>query len=659
MISDKPNHVAEQCPSLTQQQILQLHKCASKISARIIKVASEDLDAEILRALQESLESLGVDRGGILEVVKGSQAVKVSHIWYSEGVEPVSGELNLTELFPWSYQQLMVLGKDVIFTRIEDLPPEAHVDRQAQLHLGVKSALIIPLFIGRHVNYLIALNVLETERDWPEEIVEYVRLLGEILVSALQRREIELDLRSISGRLDLAAASADAGLWELDIASGILWITEKTREMFGFDADLELTLDRFLEEVYVDDRAFVVATIDESCRSCKETNIEYRVVSAEGQVRWMNSRGKLQAEKLDRRPRLMGVTFDITQRKLMELQLEEKILEVKRLREQLELENAYLRNEAARIDMLEPFADSSRSMQEVMAQIEQVAHTGSTVLILGETGTGKELIAQTIHRLSERGRQAMVKVNCAALPAALVESELFGREKGAFTGALSKQIGRFELANGSTLFLDEIAEMSLDTQAKLLRVLQEGEFERLGSVATIKVDVRILTATNRDLFEEVEQGRFRKDLYYRLNVFPIHIPPLRHRPEEIPHLVWEFVNEFGERMGKKIRRISTRDMEQLKGNPWPGNIRELRNVIEHALIVSKGELLELPQKYAETHEPVPVVTLEDAERQHILAALDATHGRIKGSEGAAELLGLKPSTLYSKMRKLGIHKAHS
>jgi transcriptional regulator with GAF, ATPase, and Fis domain len=253
----------------------------------------------------------------------------------------------------------------------------------------------------------------------------------------------------------------------------------------------------------------------------------------------------------------------------------------------------------------------------------------------------------------------MIKVNCAALPAALVESELFGREKGAFTGALSRQAGRFDVANGSTLFLDEIAEMPLETQAKLLRVLQEGEFERLGSPRTIKVDVRIISATNRDLAIEVEQGRFRRDLYYRLNIFPIQMPPLRERLDDIPQLVWQFVNEFGERMGKKIRRISNREMEMLKSHPWPGNIRELRNVIEHAMIVSKGESLELHLPCAEKPRLMQAVTLEDMERRHIRMILDATNGRIKGPDGAAERLGLKPSTLYSRMLKLGLHKGHS
>jgi formate hydrogenlyase transcriptional activator len=276
------------------------------------------------------------------------------------------------------------------------------------------------------------------------------------------------------------------------------------------------------------------------------------------------------------------------------------------------------------------------------------------VLISGETGTGKELIAQTIHRLSSRGNRVMVKVNCAALPSALVESELFGREKGAFTGALMRQIGRFELADGSTIFLDELGELSLDVQSKLLRVLQEGQFERLGSPKTIKVNVRVIGATNRDLAEEVRKGAFRADLYYRLNVFPILVPPLRDRPEDIPPMVWAFIEEFSSRMGKKITQVQRKTMEMLQRYTWPGNVRELRNVIEHSTIITTDETLRVPMLEHAAPEELPILTLADAEREHILKALEKTGWRIKGPDGAAALLGLNPSTLYGRMRKLGI-----
>jgi transcriptional regulator with GAF, ATPase, and Fis domain len=274
--------------------------------------------------------------------------------------------------------------------------------------------------------------------------------------------------------------------------------------------------------------------------------------------------------------------------------------------------------------------------------------------VRGETGSGKELVAQAIHRLSSRRSHVMVKVNCAALPSGLVESELFGREKGAFTGALTRQAGRFEIADGSTIFLDEIGELSLEVQAKLLRVLEAGEFERLGSPRTIKVDARLIAATNRNLADAIKQGRFREDLYYRLNVFPIRMPPLRERPEDIPLLVWTFLEELNVRMGKKITQVSRTAMEALQRHPWPGNIRELRNVIEHGAIITVGDTLRLPMLDEAAPTAAPPQTLADAEREHILRALERAGWHIKGPKGAAAELGLKPGTLYSRMKKLGI-----
>ena len=268
--------------------------------------------------------------------------------------------------------------------------------------------------------------------------------------------------------------------------------------------------------------------------------------------------------------------------------------EIEQLKERLQAEADYLKAEVKITQDHGEVVGRSNAIRKVLRQAEQVAPTDSSVLINGETGTGKELIAQTIHRLSSRGSRIMVKVNCAALPSALVESELFGREKGAFTGALMRQIGRFELADNSTIFLDELGELSLEVQAKLLRVLQEGQFERLGSPKTIKVNVRVIAATNRDLAEEVKNGGFRADLYYRLNVFPIRVPPLRERLEDIPLMVWAFIEEFSSRMGKKITQVPRKTMEMLQRYQWPGNVRELRNVIEHSTIITTDETLRLP-----------------------------------------------------------------
>ncbi|MEW6440088.1 MAG: sigma 54-interacting transcriptional regulator [bacterium] len=298
----------------------------------------------------------------------------------------------------------------------------------------------------------------------------------------------------------------------------------------------------------------------------------------------------------------------------------------------------------------------SRAIQQALRLVETAALTDSTVLLLGETGTGKRLFAKAIHDLSRRRNRPMIVVSCASLPSTLVESELFGREKGAYTGALTAQIGRFQLADGSTLFLDEIGEVSPEVQVKLLRVLEEGELERLGSPKVLRVDARVVAATNRDLAECVREGKFRKDLYYRLNVCPIRIPPLRERLEDIPLLARAFVIELTRKMNKRIPEVPDAVIDRLQSYLWPGNVRELRNAIEHALIMSSGPTLDVAVPRAADSPTSRVLTLEEREREHITNVLEMTGWRIKGSRGAAKLLGMKPSTLYSRMSKLGISK---
>ena len=299
----------------------------------------------------------------------------------------------------------------------------------------------------------------------------------------------------------------------------------------------------------------------------------------------------------------------------------------------------------------------STAIRDVLSQVEHVAATDSTVLLTGETGTGKELLAARIHKLSPRSSRSLVSVNCAALPAPLVESELFGREKGAFTGSLSRQIGRFELANGSTIFLDEIGELSSDMQAKLLRVLEARQLERLGSPKPVTVDVRVIAATNRDLELAVRDGKFRQDLFYRLNVFPIRVPPLRERRDDIPVLVWAFVDEFAKLFNKNIQSIEKESLEALQRYPWPGNVRELRNLVERAMIVASGPRLRI--QLPATGGAVFSLTsrkLEEVERQHILGVLEKSGWRVRGQHGAADQLGLKPTTLEARMAKLGIRR---
>jgi formate hydrogenlyase transcriptional activator len=357
------------------------------------------------------------------------------------------------------------------------------------------------------------------------------------------------------------------------------------------------------------------------------------------------------------RLKLVGEVFaQAIARKREQEKLLSAMAEIKILKDRLERENSYLQH-AAQVRPPQGLASRSPRFLSVIEEIVQVAQTGSTVLLLGETGSGKEVLAQAIHDASVRRGRPMIKVNCAALPASLIESELFGREKGAFTGALARQPGRFEIANGSTIFLDEVGELPLELQPKLLHVLQEGEFERLGGTKTIKVDARVIAATNRPLAQAVKEGKFREDLFYRLDVFPIEVPPLRERREDIPLLAWTFVKEFSNSMGKPIDEIAEESMSALQEYHWPGNIRELRNVIERAMILGHGPKLHVKLCHT-TLRPVAVRatagSLDEAERAIILQAVEQCNWRIRGSNGAAALLDIKPTTLESRIKKLGL-----
>jgi len=345
-------------------------------------------------------------------------------------------------------------------------------------------------------------------------------------------------------------------------------------------------------------------------------------------------------------------------RKRADEQLRKHVGEIEELKQRLEKENIFLQEEIKLLVEHKDIVGQSLGMKKVLTQAEQVAQTDSTVLLLGETGTGKELLARAIHSMSSRKDRPLMTVNCASLPPTLIESELFGREKGAYTGAMTKMIGRFEIADGSTLFLDEIGDLPLDLQSKLLRVLAEGNFERLGSTKSLHVNVRIIAATNRDIEQEVKEGKFRRDLFYRLNVFPIVIPPLRERREDIPLLVRAVVKEFQKRMGKEIERIPKKTMQALQSYSWPGNVRELRNLIEHAMILSNGKTLDVHVPKLAPSEREATGNLEDVERKHMVAVLERTGWRIAGQGGAAEVLGLKRTTLQAKMKKLGIKRSN-
>ncbi len=345
---------------------------------------------------------------------------------------------------------------------------------------------------------------------------------------------------------------------------------------------------------------------------------------------------------------------DIRERKLAQENLNEALSQVQRLKERLQAENNYLKEEI-QTEFMNEFIGQSPNIKELMQQISMVAPTDACALIQGENGTGKELVARALHRQSGRSNRPMVKLNCGAIAPGLLDSELFGHEKGAFTGALQQRIGRFELADGGTLFLDEVSELSADAQVKLLRVLQEQEFERVGGTHTIKVDVRVIAASNVQLQECVNQGRFRMDLFYRLKVFPLHVPPLRHRKSDIPLLANAFAQMACKRLGKTFNGIEMQSLKWLGEYPWPGNVRELQNRVEHAAILHNSGLLHVPHindSSTQIQAQTKPMSLQDAERQHIRNALDYCQGVIAGEKGAAVLLKIPPSTLRSRMKKL-------
>jgi PAS domain S-box-containing protein len=520
----------------------------------------------------------------------------------------------------------------------------------------MKSLLSIPMAIGQKAMGSCVLVSVNAERIWPATLVQRIRLIAAVFAGALARKRSVEVLRESEARLNLAATSAEAGLWILEIASGHIWATAKARELYGFTPDQELTFEDIILRVDSEDRERIRRRVEQATRKRVDFREEYRIIHPDGTIKWMDARGRPYLNQSGEPERLMGVSLDISERKQMEDQLRGRLAEIEGLKQQLEKENIYLREEIELQNVHEEIVGRSKAMIEILAQVEQVARTDATVLIEGETGTGKELLARAVYRLSARKDRPLVTVNCASLPPTLIESELFGREKGAYTGAMTRMTGRFEMADRATMFLDEIGELPQEVQAKLLRVLEKGRFERLGSTKPLQANVRIIAATNRDLVHDVDEGKFRKDLYYRLNVFPIAVPPLRERPEDIPLLVWAFVRQFEKKMGKRIDHIPRKSMEELQHYPWPGNARELRNVVEHAMIVSSGKTLDVRVPRMASSDIPANLSLEDAERRHILGVLERSGWRITGQGGAAEILGLKRTTLQSKMKKLGIKR---
>jgi len=661
---------------------------------------------------------------------------------------------------------------------------------------------------------------------------ELLEAVAQVFANAIARKESDLALRESEARLNAVTKIAGAGLWVMEIDTGCVWATPKTRRLFHFSPNEDLNFESFFKAIHPDDHETVRQAVQKTIQSGENLNCEYRVMLPDGNTIWILSSGRRHLSPTGKPVRMMGVSLDITERieaeknkekrlqfeallseistrfvtqpveridyeiedalrricefvnidlsalwqwsdeachvlklthfyssqdgeapyegmsqdhfpwcrqqmlngqivsissleelpaeaardrescrlfgiksnltfplsvegeppigvlgfntmrierdwpellvqrlqlivqiftsalerKRMDADLRRHFRKIEALKQRLEQDNLYLKQEVKLLLDHNEIIGQSMVMKKVLSLAEQVAGTEATVIIRGETGTGKGVLAREIHGMSSRKDRPLVTVNCASLPSSLIESELFGREKGAYTGALTRMAGRFEVADKSTIFLDEIGELPFDVQSKLLQVLEDGRCERLGSTNPLDVNVRIIAATNRDLAQDVKEGRFRQDLFYRLNVFPILIPPLCERAEDIPLMVWTFVKEFQRKMGKNIESISRKTMESLQCYHWPGNVRELRNVIEHAMILNKGKNLVVDIPGSVPFETQAVFRLDEMERHHILNILKRSNWRIAGKGGAAEALGLRRTTLYSKMKKLGIQR---
>ncbi len=415
--------------------------------------------------------------------------------------------------------------------------------------------------------------------------------------------------------------------------------------------------------VHPEDRDLAVEKWRESLATGEPRENEHRIRQENGEYRWFLARNAALRDEKGHIVRWYGVLVDIENQKRTEARLLQALDEVQKLQDQFAKENIVLREEVDRTSMFEEIVGASPALKAVLARIDKVAPTDSIVFISGETGTGKELVARAIHKRSPRSSRAFVSVNCAAIPAPLIASELFGHEKGAFTGAYQRRLGRFELAEGGTIFLDEIGELPMETQIALLRVLQDQKFERLGGNQPIRANARVITATNRDLKSAIEAGSFRSDLFYRLNVFPIEIPPLRERKEDIPILVEYFIHRYAGKLGKKIRSASRKTLDLLQSYSWPGNIRELQNVVERSIIVCDTEQFSVDEHWLvrescqaqPASQPLPD-KLVSQEKEMIEAALVESRGRVSGRLGAAAKLGIPPSTLESKIKSLKINK---
>ena len=489
--------------------------------------------------------------------------------------------------------------------------------------------------------------------------------LGQVFNATAGRlQNLYENLRKSEANLAEAQRLSHTGSWDWDVANKRIFWSAEMFNIFGFDPKTTTpTPENYLQSIHPDDRAPIDAAASELYKG-NNAEYNYRIVLPDNSIRYVRTIAHAITNDSGQVIEFVGTVIDVTEQRNARKALEKAFEEIKTLKDQLYKENIALREEIDKVSMFEDIVGTSPALQAVLSRVSKVAPTDSTVLVTGETGTGKELVARAIHKRSHRSSRAFVSVNCAAIPRDLIASELFGHEKGAFTGATQQRLGRFELAEGGTIFLDEVGELPAVTQIALLRVLQEHEFERVGGTGSIQTNVRVIAATNRDLEAAIAAGMFRSDLFYRLNVFPIEMPPLRERREDIPLLVGYFVDRFARRAGKHFQAISKKSLDLLQTYPWPGNIRELQNVIERSVVVCETESFAVDESWLSrpTLATEPVVQVElsgrlaTQEKEIIEAALRECQGRVSGPTGAAAKLGVHRSTLESKISSLKINK---
>ncbi|MGA9820313.1 MAG: sigma 54-interacting transcriptional regulator [Desulfobaccales bacterium] len=488
--------------------------------------------------------------------------------------------------------------------------------------------------------------------------IEFIGAVMDITAVKQAEERIRQSERDLRTAIDTIPAYVFSALPD----GSIDFISKSSLDYAGLSPEKALGWD-WTNAIHPEDRDRAVEKWRESMATGEPRENEHRIRQANGEYRWFLARNSALRDEKGHIVRWYGVLVDIENQKRTEARLLQALDKIQKLQEQVSKENIVLREEIDRTSMFEEIVGASPALKAVLARVAKVAPTDSTILITGETGTGKELVARSIHKRSPRSSRAFVSVNCAAIPTPLMASELFGHEKGAFTGAHQRRLGRFELAEGGTIFLDEIGELPTETQIALLRVLQDQEFERLGGNKPIRANVRVITATNRDLQAAIKAGSFRSDLFYRLNVFPIEIPPLRERKEDIPMLVEYFIDRYASKVGKKIRSVSRKSLDLLQSYPWPGNIRELQNVVERSIIVCDTEQFSVDEHWlvresCQTHPASQPLSnkLMTQEKKMIEAALAESGGRVSGRLGAAAKLSIPASTLESKIKSLKINK---